>query len=57
MYHHSYGDRDRARQLFSTLPADTKANILKADFSKAEERCPQNIQIGNVLKEAYDDLT
>lgn len=56
MYHHSYGDRERALRLFRALPADTKANILKADYTKAEERCPQKIQIGNVLKKAHDEL-
>jgi predicted aldo/keto reductase-like oxidoreductase len=33
------------------------ANILKADYSKAEKACPQKIQIGKVLKKAYEDLT
>ncbi len=56
MYHHSYGERDRAQTLFSALPADVKANILKADFSKAEKYCPQKIQIGKVLKKTLSDL-
>jgi aryl-alcohol dehydrogenase-like predicted oxidoreductase len=57
MYHHSYGERDRAQTLFSALPADVKANILKADFSKAEKCCPQKIQIGKVLKKTLIDLS
>ncbi len=57
MYNHSYGDRDRALTLFSAIPEDIKANILKADYSKAEKYCPQNIQIGKVLKKTYEDLT
>ena len=57
MYHHSYGDRYTALKLFRELPEDMKSNILKADYSKAEKYCPQNIQIGNVLKNAYDNLS
>jgi predicted aldo/keto reductase-like oxidoreductase len=57
MYHHSYGDRDTTARLFNALPTDIKANILKADYSKAEKYCPQKIQIGRVLKEAYEELT
>jgi predicted aldo/keto reductase-like oxidoreductase len=57
MYHHSYGERDRAQMLFNALPADVKANILEADFSKAEKYCPQKIQIGKVLKKTQEELT
>jgi predicted aldo/keto reductase-like oxidoreductase len=57
MYHHSYRDRDTAARLFNALSADIKANILKADYSKAEKYCPQKIQIGKVLKTAHKDLT
>ena len=57
MYNHSYGDRDTALTLFKALPTDTKANILKADYSKAEKYCPQKIQIGKVLKKTHEDLT
>jgi predicted aldo/keto reductase-like oxidoreductase len=57
MYNNSYKDRDQALTLFNALPTDIKANILKADYSKAEKYCPQKIQIGRVLKQAYEDLT
>ncbi len=50
MYYHSYGERDRALTLFNALPTDIKANILKADYSKAEKYCPQNIQIRKIFK-------
>ena len=56
MYNHSYGDRDRAKKLFNALPKDIKANILKANYSKAEKYCPQQIQIGKVMKKTYEDL-
>jgi len=57
MYYNSYGDRDRALTLYNAIPADTRANVLKADYSKAEKDCPQKIQIGKVLKKAHVDLT
>jgi hypothetical protein len=56
MYHHSYGDRNTALALFKALPAEIRANISKADYSKAEKLCPQKIQIGKVLKKTYEDL-
>jgi predicted aldo/keto reductase-like oxidoreductase len=56
MYHHGYGDRDTAARLFNELPEDAKANILRADFRSAEKRCPQRLQIGDVLKRAFQDL-
>jgi predicted aldo/keto reductase-like oxidoreductase len=57
MYNYSYGNRDTALALFNSLPAEIKANVLRADYSKAEKECPQKIQIGKVLKEAHEDLT
>ena len=56
MYHHSYGDRERAFTSFKALPADIKANIFKVDYAEAEKYCPQKIQIGKVLKKAHKDL-
>jgi len=57
MYLNSYGNRDKAITLFKALPTDIKANIFKADYSKAEKNCPQKIQIGKVLKKTHADLT
>ncbi len=57
MYHHSYGDRTAALALFNALPAEIKANILKADYAEAEKSCPQKIQIGKILKKTHENLT
>jgi hypothetical protein len=57
MYTNSYGDRDKALRLFNALPTGIKANIVKADYAKAEKYCPQKIQSGKVLKKTYEDLT
>jgi aryl-alcohol dehydrogenase-like predicted oxidoreductase len=56
MYKCGYGDRETASRLFNDLSTDIKANILKADYSKAEKLCPQGIRIGKVLKNTCDDL-
>jgi len=56
MYNHSYGDRDRALKLFNMLPKEVKGNILKANYSKAEKCCPQQIQIGKIMRKIYEDL-
>ncbi len=56
MYSNSYGNRDDAALLFNSLSSEIKANMLKADYSKAEKYCPQKIQIHRVLKKAYETL-
>ena len=56
MYHHSYGEREMASKLFGELPPDIKFNLLTADYSEAEKRCPQNINIGHIVKEACREL-
>jgi predicted aldo/keto reductase-like oxidoreductase len=57
MYYNGYGDRDKALALFNVLPTEQKANIVKTDYTKAEKNCPQNIQIGKVLKKIHADLS
>jgi len=57
MYYDSYGDRDKAMELFNALPTDQKRNICMTDYSIAERKCPQKIQIGKVLKKIHVDLT
>ncbi len=57
MYHHGYGDRQKALTLFNALTPEIKTNIFKADYAKAEKYCPQKIQIGKVLKRAHEGLS
>jgi predicted aldo/keto reductase-like oxidoreductase len=52
MYYHDYGDRDRARTLFAELPTETRSRLDGVDYSPAEERCPQKIAIGRLMREA-----
>jgi uncharacterized protein len=52
MYFHSYGEEDRARELFAGLPAETRRDLVQCDFSTAERRCPQGLPIGKLMSEA-----
>ena len=53
MYKNSYGDADRARELFHALPESVRRKIPTMDYTRAEAVCPQKIQIGKVLREEY----
>ena len=56
MYDCSYGESARAKAMFGALPESIKSNALAADYSRAEQRCPQGIQIGNIIKQIHRDL-
>ncbi len=56
MYDCSYGDRAGAKALFDQLPEWAKANARRADYTKAEQNCPQAIQIGRVIRRIHRDL-
>ena len=52
MYYNSYGDRDRARNLFRELPLTLRNSLASRDYSSAESVCPNGIQIGKIMREA-----
>lgn len=52
MYYHSYGDPDRAKKLFARLSAEQHERLKKMDFSAAERKCPQRLEIGKLMGEA-----
>jgi len=56
MYRFGYGDREMALELFGTLPSDMRKRLLNTDFSAAENRCPQKIQIGKILKNTIEEF-
>jgi uncharacterized protein len=56
MYYNSFGDKHTARQLFADIPYEVRSNLLSADFSIAESRCPQRLPIARLMKEAVDKL-
>ena len=56
MYYNSYGDRDRARELFAQIPAGVRNKLPAADYSIAEARCPQRLPIAELVAEAVRKL-
>ncbi|MFC1669331.1 aldo/keto reductase [Spirochaetota bacterium] len=57
MYHNSYGHEERARMLFSEIPIEARNRLLKADFTIAEAKCPQNLPIASLVAEAFKKLS
>ena len=56
MYYNSYGDTDRARELFAQIPAGVRSKLLSTDYSAAEARCPQHMPIAKLVCEAVSKL-
>jgi predicted aldo/keto reductase-like oxidoreductase len=56
MYYKSYGDTDRARELFAQLPKSARNRLISADYSAAEARCPQRMPIAKLMTEASQKL-
>jgi predicted aldo/keto reductase-like oxidoreductase len=56
MYARSYGDRHRARQHFQKIPLRIRQQMEGADYRTAEQRCPQNMAIGKLMREAIAEL-
>jgi predicted aldo/keto reductase-like oxidoreductase len=56
MYCRSYGDRDRAREVFAQIPDGARRQIANIDFTAAERRCPQKLAIGRLMREAVEEL-
>jgi len=56
MYYNSYGQHDRARELFSQIPSNVRNKLLRIDYSAAEAHCPQHLPIGELVAEAVGKL-
>lgn len=56
MYCNSYGEKNKARQLFSEIPYSAREKLATADFSVAEARCPQKLPIQSYIREAIKEL-
>ncbi len=52
MYAHGYGETSEAKRLFASLPGPVKGALGRLDFSAAERKCPHNIAIGSLMKDA-----
>jgi len=56
MYARSYGDRHRAMTHFQKIPLRIRRQMEGLDYSPAEQRCPQKMAIGKLMREALAEL-
>ena len=56
MYYNSYGDHDRAREHFAELPDNVRDRMGDVDYTLAERKCPQNLPIARLMKQASEIL-
>jgi len=56
MYDRSYGDSKKARELFKEIPLEVQKRMANLEYRNAEQRCPQRIQIGRLMREAASEL-
>ncbi len=57
MYHNEYGDAGLARETFESIPARSRAQLTRVDYSLAERRCPNRLPIAKLMAEAVKTLT
>jgi predicted aldo/keto reductase-like oxidoreductase len=56
MYAHSYDGPHRSREKFQKIPQKIRLNMGNIDYSRAEQKCPQKMAIGNLMREALHEL-
>jgi predicted aldo/keto reductase-like oxidoreductase len=56
MYARAYGDLERAKTLFCKIPRKVRTRMTGLDYSEAEQHCPQQMQIGRLMRGAVDEL-
>ena len=57
MYGRSYGDRRRAAHHFRQIPGDTRRVMAELDYSRAEQACPQQMAIGQLIRQGLIEFT
>jgi hypothetical protein len=57
MYCRSYGDQYRATMHFKKIPERIRREMARLDYSLAEQKCPQKMAIGKLMREAVDEMT
>jgi predicted aldo/keto reductase-like oxidoreductase len=56
MYCRSYGDRNYAAAEFKKIPPTARRQMATLDFTSAEIKCPRNIAIGRLMRQALEEL-
>ena len=57
MYFRSYNEFDYAAAQFKTIPENIRLKMVNLDYSLAEQRCPQQMAIGKLMREAVKELS
>jgi len=57
MYARSYGDLALAVEGFRSLPPEARRRLARLDYTEAERRCPRNLAIGKLMREAVRELS
>ena len=56
MYHDSYASRQLAKEHFAAIDAQIRGKMAMLDYSMAEQKCPQKLPIGKLIREAVTKL-
>jgi len=56
MYARSYGDHHRARAQFQKIPLHIRRKMKGTDYKPAEQGCPQKMAIGQLMRQALEEL-
>jgi uncharacterized protein len=56
MYARNYGEKELAANLFHEISPEVRFQMIKADYSMAEKRCPRHLAIGKLMREASMEL-
>jgi predicted aldo/keto reductase-like oxidoreductase len=57
MYARSYDNHRRARHYLKKIPKKRCRQMINLDYSLAEQKCPQKMAIGKLIKEAVNELS
>jgi hypothetical protein len=57
MYSRSYGEHDHACRRFRNIAPSIRRQMADLDYSLAEQRCPQKMPIGRLMREAVEVLS
>jgi len=57
MYFRSYNEFDYAAAQFKTIPENIRLQMVNLDYSLAEQRCPQQMAIGKLMRNAVKELS
>jgi predicted aldo/keto reductase-like oxidoreductase len=56
MYARCYGEPENAKLRFNEIPLRVRKRIAYVDYKNAEQKCPQHMEIGRLMKEAATEL-